>query len=133
VRRADGQGDGSVRITFTADEAGTSEDDGVVTTGVKGGDEYLLFMRGLDDSNIEDWGVYFECGDQIYGAAYDCIKACVLDRCRLDVELSKPIGRPKAIKGFRVALTLSNTQLETLIAGLKKVFRNGSNVLKVMT
>jgi hypothetical protein len=126
------QGEGDVQVTFTADETGTTEEFGVVTTGVKGGDEYLMFMRGLDDSDIEDWGVYLEYGDQGNGG-YGCIKACVLDRFRLDVELSKSIDRPKAIVGFHVRLTLSNEQLETLIAGLKKVFRDGSDVLKIVT
>jgi hypothetical protein len=121
-----------VQVTFTADEAGTSEDDGVVTTGVRGRDEYLLFIGDPDDTDIEDERMYFEYRDQINGG-YDCIKVCVLDRFRLDVELSKPIDQYKAIEGFHVTLKLSDKQQETLTAGLKKVFRNKPDVLKGMT
>jgi hypothetical protein len=60
--------------------------DGVVTTGVRAGDEYLMFGSGLDHEEMADWGVYLEYRDQINGG-YDCIKACVLGRDRLDVEL----------------------------------------------
>jgi hypothetical protein len=119
-----------VYVTFTADETGTAEMDGVVTTGVRVGGEYLMFSRGLDDEEMEDWGVHLEYRDQINGG-YDCIKACVLDRNHLDVELSKPIDRRKEIEGFHVALALSGEQWESLAAGLKKVFRD-SPVLKVM-
>jgi len=38
--------------------------------------------------------------DQINGG-YDCIKACVLGRHRLDLVLSKPIGRHKDMDGKR--------------------------------
>ena len=118
-------------VTFTADETGTAEMDGVVTTGVRAGDEYLLFMRGLDDLDTEeDWGVYLEYRDQI-NCGYDCIKACVLGRDRLDVELSKPIDRRKEIEGFHVELALSDEQRESLAAGLRQVFRDAP-VLKVM-
>jgi hypothetical protein len=94
-----------VYVTFTADETGTAEMHGVVTTGVRAGDEYLVFSRGLDDEEMEDWGVYLEYRDQINGG-YDCIKACVLGRERLEVELSKPIDRHKDIEGFHVKLAL---------------------------
>jgi hypothetical protein len=76
-------------VTFTANEAGTAEDNGVVTTGVGSGDEYLLFRRGFGDSDTEDWGVNLEYRDQNNGGC-NCIKACVLGRHRLDVKLSKP-------------------------------------------
>ena len=118
-------------VTFTADETGTAEMDGVVTTGVRAGDEYLMFMRGLDDEKMEDWGVYLEYRDQINGVGYDCIKACVLGRDRLDVELSKPIDRRKEIEGFHVELALSDEQRKSLAAGLRQVFRDAP-VLKVM-
>src|SRR5262245_55632810 len=117
-------------VTFTADETGTDEEDGVVYTGVRAGDEYLIFSRGLDDEEEEDWGVYLEYRDQINGG-YDCIKACTLGRDRLDVDLSKLIDRRKEIEGFHVALGLSGEQWESLAAALKKVFRD-SPVLKVM-
>jgi hypothetical protein len=117
-------------VTFTADETGTDEEDRVVYTGVRAGDEYLIFSRGLDDEEMEDWGVYLEYRDQINGG-YDCIKACTLGRDRLDVDLSKPIDRRKEIDGFHVALALSGEQWESLAAALKKVFRD-SPVLKVM-
>jgi hypothetical protein len=89
----------NVYVTFTAEETGTAEMDGVVTTGVRAGDEYLMFSRGLDDEEMEDWGVYLEYRDQINGA-YDCINACVLGREHLDLDLSKPIDRGKEIEGF---------------------------------
>ena len=117
-------------VTFTANEAGTDEMVGVVTTGVRAGDEYLIFSRGLDDEEIEDWGVYLEYRDQINGG-YGCIKACILGRERLEVELSKPINRNKDIEGFHVELSLSDEQREILAAGLRQVFRDGP-VLKVM-
>jgi hypothetical protein len=121
----------NVHVTFTATEARTDEDYGVVYTGVRAGDEYLLFSRGLDDEDEEeDWGVHLEYRDQINGG-YDCVKACTLGRDSLDVELTKPIDRRKEIGGFRVALALSGEQWESLAAGLKKVFRD-SPVLKVM-
>src|SRR5262245_8567034 len=97
--------------------------DGVVTTGVKAGDEYLVFSRGLDDEEMEDRGVYLECRDQINGG-YDCIKTCVLRRERLEVELSKPIDPRKDIEGFHVKLALSDEQLRSLAAGLRQVFRD---------
>ena len=109
-------------VTFTADETGTAEMHGVVTTGVRAGDEYLVFSRGLDDEEMEDWGVYLEYRDQINGG-YDCIKACVLRRERLEVELSKPIDRHKDIEGFHVKLALSDEQRESLAAGLRQVSR----------
>jgi hypothetical protein len=120
-----------VYVTFTADETGTDEMHGVVTTSVRAGDEYLVFSRGLDDEEMEeDWGVYLEYRDQINGG-YDCIKACVLGRERLEVELSKPIDRHKDIEGFHVKLALSDEQRESLAAGLRQVFRDAP-VLKVM-
>jgi hypothetical protein len=120
----------NVYVTFTADEAGTAEENCVVSTGVRLGDEYLLFSRGLDDEKIEDWGVELEYSDQINGG-YDCIRACILRRDHLEVELSKPLHRRKEIQGFRVELALPDEQWESLAAGLRSVFRD-SPVLKVM-
>ena len=40
---------------------------GILTTGVRAGDEYLVFSRGLDDKEMEDWGVYLEYRDQSNG------------------------------------------------------------------
>jgi hypothetical protein len=120
-----------VYVTFTADETGTAEMVGVLTTGVRAGDEYLTFSRGLDDEEMEDWGVYLEYRDQI-NSDYDCINACTLGRDRLDVELTKPIDRRKEIERFPIELALSDEQRESLAAGLRKVFRE-TPVLKIAT
>ncbi len=119
-----------MHVTFTADEVEIDEMDGVLTTGVRAGDKYLMFSRGLDDEGMDDWGVYLEYRDQINGE-YDCIKACILGRDHLDVELSKPIDPHKKIERFHIELALSDKQRESLAAGLRRVFR-GAPVLKVI-
>src|SRR5262249_17385616 len=108
------RGQQPMSVTFAADDAEGNRWRGTDRREERGQTPHL-------DEEEEDWGVEIEYCDQ-GNSGCDCIKACVLGRDRLDVELSEPIDPGKEIDGFHIELALSDEQWRSLAAGLRVVF-----------
>jgi hypothetical protein len=118
-------------LTFTATQAGIDEDEDALVAGVATADSecYVTFQRDAKDSS-EDWGVHFEFNDQI-NSGYECIRHCTLSRCRLHVELARPIDRQKRIVNVDVELQISDADFDTFVVMLRRIFRQRDSLLKV--
>lgn len=116
-------------IDFKATESGSSIKEGQFqSVGLSSGNEYLLFSRSPPDH--DGYGVYLEYNDQI-NSGYDCVGDCFVTRKKLKVKLSKQLGSLDKVEGFNVELSISKTEFEELINGLRIMFKNKPENLNV--
>ena len=132
LRPVDRHGEHSMVVEFIATETGTEDDVYFITTGVARSDpsHYLMFSRSLPIGGDEDWGVHFEFDDQI-NSGHEKIRTCSLSPDRLRVELIEPIGRAKQYTAFDVVLRLSESDLNSLAIGLRRVFAGHEEMLSI--
>jgi hypothetical protein len=115
-------------IEFEATKVGNVTDIESRSVAIGSDKDYLLLSRSLEQK--DDCGIYLEYSDQI-NSRYECIKSCILNRQRIEVVLSKPIETLKGVEGFRVNLSVSNSEHEAFANGLRSIFRGNEQSLQI--
>ena len=117
------------RITFTADQARSSEEDETCVSGVASGDQYLIFQREVENAVSSEYlGPYLEYNDQSHGKS-NWVKQCRITRSRLEIDLTEEVDSLPGIIGFDVDLDIEQEPYEELLVGLKRVFRGGQELV----
>jgi hypothetical protein len=86
----------------------------------------LLLLRSLP-AEEDDWGPYIEYNDQD-AAGYDRIAGWALDRDRLQVTLTEPIGHGPKYSGFDVTLAYDAPKWPVLEAALVQIFSSSERL-----
>jgi hypothetical protein len=118
-------------LSFNALDIGAYEDEYVLVAYLGRDDpyQYVTFQRDASDTE-EDWGVHFEFNDQINGA-YDCITRCLVKRDKVHVRLTHPIDWQKQIQEVEVTLEGTDSDFESFVAMLRRIFRERESILIV--
>jgi Immunity protein 10 len=118
-------------LSFVATEVGVDDDDVLVAgLGRENPFQYATFQRNVESSD-DDWGVHFEFNNQINGK-YQCIASCSVSRNRLTVELTEPIDWQKQISVVDIQFDITDTEYESFIAILRRIFREYEFLLHIM-
>ena len=138
-----------MRKSFTATKAWAGEDYWIFYAGVcepdpadKVGLEShyeLSFGRGVEEDGTEEldpeWSqevhLSYRQGKEPYVNGDDCVAACLLERDKLEVELSRPIGEGVKVEGFDVSLNLDYAAYAEFRDGLRWIFQHRSGVLTI--
>ena len=118
----------TARYSFVATEAGVEEnEDCLVATLDSGDDAYIMFQRHRNFGSADDEGIYVEIGDQI-NANCGCVESCSVTTDRFSLQLTSPLLDCNQICAD---LSLPETQLQTFLATLQRVFTGHEGLLKI--
>ncbi len=70
-------------------------------------------------------------GEEPYLNGEDCVAACRLEPDKLEVDLSRPLGKGVEIEGFDVSLNLDDAAYTKFRDGLRWIFQHRSGVLTI--
>ena len=136
-----------VRKSFTATKAWAGEDYWVFYAGVSEPDSTdelgveshyeLSFGRGVEKDEIKEidpeWSqeikLSYRQGEEPYVSGDECVAASRLERDKLEVDLSRPLGEGVEIGGFDISLNLDDSSYTNLRDGLRWIFQHRAGVL----
>jgi len=117
-------------MTLTATTATYDLVDGAHVTGLAiadGTEGYLIFQRS-EESDPDDWGIYFEFSDQS-NSGYNQIRKCRINRQMVEVDLAETVAGVSYIK---VNLAVDDKPFIKFAAGMREVFRGQQEKLEII-
>ena len=121
-------------LQFKATEIGCVDDGFALICGAsnsKSDDDYhYITIQGCSDPEDEDDdGIHFEIDDQINGD-YDLLRTCHISRTQVTVKLSRDVPWHPGLQTVVVDCAfITQAEMDTLIAGLRRLFRDRPNDL----
>lgn len=122
-------------IQFEATEFGMLEESDMISCGASNYESdlenhYFFIQRFLEKDEVDEGEIYFEIDDRI-NSGYELITSCILNKNLLEIRLKKGFKWYPDLNKVIVILPTNTEEILEFAYGLKLMFYNHKEILKV--